>query len=188
MSDVVIIPAKGIRGEITVPPDKSISHRALILGALTEGELTIRNLLKSQDPLSTWSCLEFLGVTLVERGEEVFLHGVGSHGFQRSKVPLDCGNSGTTMRVLSGLLAGQSFETSLIGDDSLKKRPMARVIEPLERMGAKIRATRFGLNIQGSPLQGIQYSLPVPSAQVKTAILIAGLLADGETLLHEPIP
>ena len=188
MSDVVITPIKGMEGEITVPPDKSISHRALILGALSEGELTIRNLLIAQDPLSTWSCLSSLGVAIEKRGEEVILRGVGMHGFKKSLNPLDCGNSGATMRILTGLLAGQSFVSTLIGDDSLQKRPMDRVIEPLLRMGAKIDGEFPPLHIQGGSLQGIQYFLPIPSAQVKSALLIAGLLAEGETILHEPVP
>jgi 3-phosphoshikimate 1-carboxyvinyltransferase len=182
-----------LRGEITVPGDKSISHRAIMLAAIAEGTSRITGFLEGEDTRATAAIFEKLGVRIEKPSEsERIVHGVGLHGLQGSAQPLDCGNAGTGMRLLTGLLAGQRFDSTLIGDASLSKRPMQRVIEPLTRMGARIESHEGGLpplriNINNS-LQAIDYKLPVASAQVKSAVLLAGLYARGETVVHEPHP
>ena len=174
--------AHGLQGTVKVPGDKSISHRALILGAVASGESTARGLSSGADVQSTASCLRALGVE-VDGGT---IHGRGMRGLRAAGAPLDCGNSGTTMRLLAGLLAAQEFETELAGDQSLSRRPMDRVVTPLREMGA--RATWPPLRVGGDAhLRGIEYAAPVPSAQVKSAILLAGLYADGETAVVEPV-
>jgi 3-phosphoshikimate 1-carboxyvinyltransferase len=165
-----------------LPGDKSISHRALILGAIASGDSTVKGLSIGADVRSTAACLGALGVGIT--GETV--HGRGMHGLRGAGAPLDCGNSGTTMRLLAGLLAAQEFESELTGDESLSKRPMDRVVKPLQQMGA--RADWPPLRLGGQfPLRGIEYAPPVPSAQVKSAVLIAGLYAGGTTSVIEPV-
>ena len=172
-----------LAGELRVPGDKSISHRALILNAVASGQAAIRNLSPGGDVDSTARCLRALGVEV----SRTAINGVGLHGLRAPKAPLDCGNSGTTMRLLAGLLAGQPFPSVLVGDDSLSRRPMDRVVHPLREMGAKaeVRPLRVG---GGGNLMGIQYQPAVPSAQVKSALLLAGLYAEGTTRIIEPVP
>ena len=183
--------AKSIAGTIGLPGDKSISHRAAIFSAMAVGETHIRNYATSADCAATLKCLAALGVGIVREGSNVVIRGVGKKGFSPSDSDLDCENSGTTMRLLSGLLAGQGFGSVLIGDQSLRKRPMKRVIEPLSLMNAKIEAVdnRAPLKIWGkNPLRSINFELPAASAQTKSCILLAGLNADGETSILERIP
>jgi len=182
-----------IGGTIRVPGDKSISHRALIFGALCEGDMTVANLSTAADCASTARCLRELGIDIDNRDNgTVIVHGRGRFGFRETGNVLDAGNSGTTMRLLAGLLSGQPFFTVINGDDSLRNRPMKRIIEPLTRMGAHISARQGGtkppLAITGVALKPITYELPVASAQVKSAILIAGLLTGGRTTVIENIP
>lgn len=183
--------ANKIRGTVSVPGDKSISHRALMIAALAEGVSEVQGLSHAADPTSTLKCLRALGVECVQDGETLKIAGKGLRGLRQSKMPLDAGNSGTTMRLLSGILAGQNFDSELIGDASLSKRPMKRILEPLSQMSARIRATEqftAPLKIQGSyPLKRIDYVMPISSAQVKSAILFAGLNAQGETILREKV-
>lgn len=180
----------GLCGELTVPGDKSISHRAVMLGSLAEGLTSVSNFLKGADCLSTISCFRKLGIFIEEKGDELLIHGKGLHSLSAPSSILDAGNSGTTTRLISGILSGQSFETTLTGDASIQKRPMGRIIEPLSQMGADIRSlTGNGcapLLIHGEPLHGIHYTAKVASAQVKSAILLAGLYADGTTSVTEP--
>ncbi len=174
--------AKRLRGEVRLPGDKSISHRALILGAIAEGTSNLRGLSEGDDVRSTASCLRALGV---EVGETTVV-GRGVNSLEAASGPLDCGNSGTTMRLLSGLLAAQAFESELTGDESLRARPMDRVVEPLTRMGAV--ASWPPLRVGGArPLRGIEYRPPVPSAQLKSAVLLAGLFAEGVTEVVESV-
>lgn len=188
-----VYPARRLRGEIAVPGDKSISHRALLLGAIARGTSSIKNLSPGADVQSTARALRVLGVSMDEarRGSNrgISIHGRGLHGMESPKGVLDVGNSGTTMRLLSGILAGQPFKSLITGDDSLKRRPMDRIIEPLTRMGAAIQSRngRAPLTIEGGELKGIRYELPVASAQVKSCVLLAGLYADGETTVIEPL-
>lgn len=188
--DFLVQPGGSLRGQPRVPGDKSISHRALLLGAIARGETRISNFLESADCLATLNVLRALGVSVEhERPGEVRVSGAGRTGLAAPAVTLDCGNSGTSMRLLSGLLAGQAFTAMLDGDESLRRRPMRRVIEPLTRMGARIesRGDCAPLIVHGRrPLGALRYKLPVASAQVKSAILLAGLYADGEAWLHEP--
>jgi 3-phosphoshikimate 1-carboxyvinyltransferase len=185
-------PGGRIAGRLAVPGDKSISHRALMLGAIAQGDTRISGFLAGEDCLATLHALERLGVH-IERNEatEVRVHGVGATGLIAPGAPLDLGNAGTAMRLFTGLLAPQRFDSTLIGDASLMRRPMQRVVEPLARMGARIRTHegRPPVEIQGTPqLQGIDYRLPVASAQVKSALLLAGLYARGLTRVTEPAP
>lgn len=182
-----------LRGSLRVPGDKSVSHRAVMLGALAEGVTSIDGFLEGEDTRSTARILEQLGVRIqTPSANERIVHGVGLHGLRGSAADLDCGNAGTGMRLLAGLLAGQAFDSTLTGDASLARRPMRRVIEPLAAMGAGIDADDGDLpplRIQGGRvLQGIDYSPPVASAQVKSALLLAGLYAQGETVVREPHP
>ena len=180
----IIEPVSHFRGEIQVPGDKSISHRLLILGSLAEGDTEITDLLESGDVQSTQRCLSHLGVEMRVEKQKTIVKGRGLSGLKPASSTLDCGNSGTTMRLLMGVLAGQSFTSSLTGDGSLVRRPMARVADPLLLMGAKVKLTdkNFApVQICGGELRGIHYELPVASAQVKSALLLAGLFADGET-------
>lgn len=180
-----------IQGDLSVPGDKSISHRALILAAIASGETRIQHCLSADDCLSTANILKHMGVCIEWQHEYTMVQGVGLHGLLAPKGPLDCGNSGTTMRLLAGLLAGQAFDSRLIGDESLSMRPMMRIVAPLRLMGAQIEATsgHAPLDIRGgNQLKAIQYQLPVPSAQVKSCILLAGLYAHGVTRVSEPIP
>jgi 3-phosphoshikimate 1-carboxyvinyltransferase len=175
-------PARKLDGSITLPGDKSISHRALILCAIAAGDSQVRGLSEGADVESTATCLRALGVEV----DGSMIAGRGMDGLHAASGPLDCGNSGTTMRLLSGLLAAQGFESELVGDESLSRRPMNRVVEPLRQMGAKVSWPP--LRAGGNPkLKGIEYATPVASAQVKSAILLAGLHADGETAVMEPV-
>jgi 3-phosphoshikimate 1-carboxyvinyltransferase len=181
-------PARRIRGVLRLPGDKSISHRAAIMAALSSGRTVIRNYASSEDCAHTLSCLGALGVRVEREGATVSVTGRGDEGLCAPQSPLDCGNSGTTMRMLAGVLAGQGFTSVLTGDDSLRSRPMRRVIEPLERMGAHVNAHdgRAPLTIEGRrPLRAIRYEMPVASAQVKSCVLLAGLQAEGRTEVFE---
>ena len=185
-------PAGPLRGSVAVPGDKSVSHRALMFGALADGVSHIRGFLEGEDTRATAAVLQQLGVRIDTPAEgERVVHGVGLHGLRASAQALDCGNAGTGMRLLAGLLAGQAFDSTLVGDASLSKRPMRRVTDPLAAMGARID-TQDGLPplvVRGSQrLHGIRYELPVASAQVKSALLLAGLYAQGETEIIEPHP
>jgi len=186
-----IQPAGKLLGTIDLPGDKSISHRAALFSALAAGETRIENFATSADCASTLSCLEQLGVEIRRESSTVHVKGVGKTGFQKSEVALDCGNSGTTMRLLAGILAGQNFDSVLTGDESLSKRPMRRVIEPLSAMNARLEATEnhaplkiFGKN----PLTAVFFEPKVASAQVKSCVLLAGLNADGQTSVLEKTP
>lgn len=189
MQAVKIIPASNVNAEIIPPGDKSISHRAIMFGAIAEGDTRIKNLLASDDVLSTISVFEKLGVSIKEEAGEFLVKGVGLRGLKPSDDELFSGNSGTTARLVSGILAGQDFESALTGDDSLSQRPMNRVIQPLQYMGAEIKAREdnfLPLKIIGRELKAIEYISPVASAQVKSAILLAGLYARGITSVTEP--
>lgn len=179
-----------LQGEIQVPGDKSISHRAVMFGSLAQGTTEITGFLRGADCLSTISCFRRLGIEIEEKEKEILVHGKGLHGLCAPKEILDTGNSGTTTRLISGILCGQNFETTLTGDASIQRRPMGRIIEPLSQMGASIESLSGNscapLRIAGRPLHGIHYTTKVASAQVKSAILLAGIYADGETRVTEP--
>ena len=182
--------ASNLSGRLTMPGDKSMSHRAAMFAALAEGTTKIGNFAASADCASTLGCLSALGIGVEREGSNVTVKGAGKNGFTKPKSDLDCGNSGTTMRLMAGILSGQRFESVLTGDESLQKRPMKRVIDPLTQMGASI-ASENGcapLRIKGSGLAGLEYRLPVASAQIKSCVLLAGLFADGETTVIEPTP
>ena len=180
----------GLRGEVTVPGDKSISHRSVMFGAIAKGLTEIDGFLQGADCLSTISCFERMGVSIENRGARVLVFGNGMHGLKEPDGVLDCGNSGTTTRLLSGLLSAQPFCVTLTGDESIRKRPMKRIITPLSQMGASIKSVNNNgcapLFIEGQRLHGISYQSPVASAQVKSAVLLAGLYAEGETRVTEP--
>lgn len=182
--------AKGIKGSLSVPGDKSISHRAVMLGSIAQGTTQIHHFLQGADCLSTISCFRRMGIEIENRGDVVLVHGKGMRGLSAPSGMLDCGNSGTTMRLMSGILAAQPFSSSLTGDSSIQKRPMKRIMDPLSAMGAKISSLHDNgcapLRIKSSRLHGICYHSPVASAQVKSAILLAGLYADGATSVTEP--
>lgn len=179
-----------LRGELAVPGDKSISHRAVMLGALAKGTTSVTNFLKGADCLSTISCFEKMGIEIEQLPSEILIHGKGLHGLKAPETILDAGNSGTTTRLLSGILAGQTFCTTLTGDASIQKRPMTRIITPLSQMGGKIESISGNgcapLKITGHPLKPIHYLSPVSSAQVKSCVLLAGMYADGITRVTEP--
>ena len=179
-----------LKGEIQVPGDKSISHRAVMFGALAKGTTRITGFLQGADCLSTISCFERMGISIENRGDEVLVHGQGMRGLKKPADVLDCGNSGTTMRLISGILSAQDFDVTLTGDASIQKRPMKRIMTPLSQMGASIRSIPGNgcapLAICGRPLTGIHYDSPVASAQVKSSVLLAGLYAQGETSVTEP--
>lgn len=199
-----MIDSYGLQGTLTIPGDKSISHRSLMFSSLVKGQSRVQGLLPSADVLSTRSCLRQLGVDISEldpQTGEVLVSSPGLLGWQEPTTVLDCGNSGTTIRLMSGLLAGQAFYSVLFGDNSLHKRPMARVIDPLHQMGAQLYARSDGKTPSKAnqrppvtivptqkPLVGLTYTLPVASAQVKSALLLAGLLAQGPTHITEPLP
>jgi 3-phosphoshikimate 1-carboxyvinyltransferase len=187
---ITITGSGALCGEITVPGDKSISHRAVILGALAEGRSEIEGFLPGEDCLSTVDCLRKLGVKITACGERVTVEGVGSGGLKEPGDVLDAGNSGTTARLLLGVLAGQPFYSVLTGDGSLRRRPMARVTEPLSFMGARLSGRSGGrflpVTVQGGGLKAMSFRSPVASAQVKSALLLAGLFADGRTEVTEP--
>ncbi len=184
-------PGGSLNGSTRVAGDKSISHRAIMLGALANGKTRIRGFLQAEDALATLNAFRALGVYIECSNEgDVVVHGVGLHGLVAPSKPLDLGNSGTSMRLMAGLLAGQAFDSVLIGDQYLSKRPMLRVTDPLERMGAAIEVEQGGtspLKIKGGRrLTGIEYRMPVASAQIKSCLLLAGLYARGETCVIEP--
>ncbi len=183
--------SQALKGRLTVPGDKSVSHRALILGAMAEGRTVIENLADGEDVRSTWRCLQGLGVDIKSSADgRVTVKGSGWRGLKTPKIDLDAGNSGTTMRLMMGVIAGNPVLATLDGDDSLRRRPMARVAEPLKRMGATIdlKAGKTApVSIRGAALKGIDFVSPVASAQVKSAVLLAGLLATGETSVTEPV-
>jgi 3-phosphoshikimate 1-carboxyvinyltransferase len=188
-SAVTVQPAARVAGELAVPGDKSIAHRALMLAALGEGESWIHGLPQGEDVLATVGCLRALGANLQRSGTTARIRGEGLRSFATPHGPLDCANSGTTMRLLLGLLAGSAVSATLDGDVSLRRRPMDRVIDPLRTMGAKIesRDGRAPLAVTGASLQGRRIALRVPSAQVKSALLLAGLSASGPTTVVEPV-
>ena len=179
-----------LRGRFTVPGDKSISHRSMIFGALAEGVTTVKGFLRSEDCLATMNIMRQLGVQIEDEGEVIRVHGVGLHGLKAAASDLDCGNAGTAMRLLSGLLAAQDFESTLVGDDSLSVRPMNRVIKPLSTMGAEIASDEgtapLVFRANAHKIQAIDYVSPIASAQVKSAVLLAGLFAEGVTSVIEP--
>lgn len=179
--------ASRLRGTVVVPGDKSISHRAVIFNSIAEGNARITNFLTGADCLSTIACMRALGVDITQHGDQVEVRGRGLRGLQAPPAQLDCGNSGTTIRLLTGLLAGQSFRSVLTGDDSLRRRPQLRVVEPLRRLGAQIDGEADGnyapLVIDGAPLHGGEIEVTVASAQVKSALLLAGLLANAPLVL-----
>ncbi|PYT70467.1 MAG: 3-phosphoshikimate 1-carboxyvinyltransferase [Acidobacteria bacterium] len=191
MKKETIRPAKYLTGAVELPGDKSISHRYAMLAALAEGTSELRNFSAAADCHSTLGCMSALGAEVKTVKDTVRVTGRGAHGLRSSWRALDAGNSGTTMRLLAGILAGQSFSTKLTGDDSLQKRPMKRVIAPLREMGADIRGREDNfapLEIHGAELRGIDYQMPMASAQVKSAVLLAGLFAEGVTGVTEPAP
>ncbi len=183
--------SNGLKGEVKIPGDKSISHRAVMLGALAKGTTKITDFLQGADCLSTMECFRRMGIQIQNTSGEVLVHGQGLHGLAAPSDLLNVGNSGTTIRLLSGILAPQPFSATLTGDASIQKRPMKRVMEPLSQMGAKIESLSGNgcapLRISGTPLKGIHYKTPVASAQVKSCILFAGMYADGATTVTEPV-
>lgn len=190
MSKRRIRPAKSFRGILTLPGDKSISHRSAILAALAEGKSEIFNYSPAADCESTLRCLRGLGVYIEEKGSGIIVEGKGLNGWTKPRKTLDAGNSGTTIRLLAGALAGQNFASEITGDGSLRRRPMRRVMEPLRAMGAKIEAREdefAPLKITGGTLRAIDYAPKVASAQVKSAVVLAGLFAEGETSVREPV-
>jgi 3-phosphoshikimate 1-carboxyvinyltransferase len=185
-----IRPARRLHGLVTLPGDKSISHRYAMIASLAEGPSKISNYSTGADCHSTLGCVQALGIAVEEQGTTVTIHGNGLDGWKAPQADLDAGNSGSTIRMMSGLLAAQPFTSRMFGDESLSRRPMGRVIKPLEQMGARIEAreNQFPpLLIHGQKLHSIDYSLPVPSAQVKTCVLFGGLFADGVTTVREPM-
>jgi 3-phosphoshikimate 1-carboxyvinyltransferase len=190
VSKQIIRPARTISGSLEVPGDKSISHRCAMLASLAEGASDITHFSAAADCRSTLDCFSGLGVKIDIQGDRVRIDGLGLEGLRRPRQTLDAGNSGTTMRLLAGILAGQEFRSTLDGDASLRRRPMRRVMDPLAQMGARIHAHEGGfapLKIDGTRLSPLDYKLPVPSAQVKSAVLLAGLFADGVTSVTEPV-
>ncbi len=179
-----------LKGEITVPGDKSISHRAVMFGSLAKGTTEITGFLQGADCLSTISCFESMGIAIENKEDIVLVHGNGLRGLKKPETVLDCGNSGTTTRLISGILSAQNFDVTLTGDASIQKRPMKRIMEPLSLMGADIVSVNGNgcapLAIHGKALHGIHYTSKVASAQVKSSILLAGLYADGPTSVTEP--
>ena len=180
----------GLKGVLTIPGDKSISHRSIMLGSLADGITEVHGFLNGADCISSMNCFREMGVTIDHNGDTVIIHGKGLHGLQTPKETLDVGNSGTTTRLMSGILAAQNFKSRVIGDASICRRPMKRIMTPLSLMGADIVSENGNdcapLLITGKPLHGIHYDSPVASAQVKSCILLAGLYADGETSVTEP--
>src|SRR5271169_2689061 len=188
---VIVRPARNILGSLRVPGDKSISHRYAMLAALAGGRSRFENFAPGADCASTLGCVHALGCAVEHDAQgTVTIDGLGPQ-LRAPSAPLDCGNSGSTMRMLAGIVAGQSFASEMLGDESLSRRPMKRIIEPLTQMGAEIRATQDGcapLHITGGKLHGIEYRPLVASAQVKSCLLFAGLLAEGVTTVEEPMP
>lgn len=186
----VISSRTGLNGKIKIPGDKSISHRAVMFGSLAKGDTKITGFLKGDDCMSTISCFKKLGIDIEVNNDNVIVHGKGLNGLNAPKETLDVGNSGTTIRLISGILAAQGFDSTLNGDASIQKRPMNRVIKPLSQMGADIESANDGyapLTIHGKKLKSMEYTMPVASAQVKSSILLASLFAEGTTTIIEPV-
>ena len=188
---VIINSAKSINGTLIVPGDKSLTHRVLMLGALAEGDTRIKDFLRCADTISTISCLQKLGISIEDLGDgDILIHGKGLHGLKEPNAVLNVGNSGTTTRLLTGILAAQPFPSEIRGDDSLNKRPMRRIVEPLLLMGANIIGSTelysTPIHIDGNPLKAITYITPMASAQIKSSILFAGMFANGATKITEP--
>ncbi|MFA9463234.1 MAG: 3-phosphoshikimate 1-carboxyvinyltransferase [Velocimicrobium sp.] len=183
--------ATSLKGELTIPGDKSISHRAIMLGSISKGITEVTNFLKGADCLSTISCFQKMGIQIKDNGNVIEIYGKGLYGLSTPSEVLDVGNSGTTARLMSGILSGQLFESTMNGDASIQRRPMNRIISPLSSMGAVIESIHgtgcVPLKITPAPLHGIHYLSPVASAQIKSSILLAGLYADGETSVTEPV-
>lgn len=186
--NVTIKPKRNIKKTLSVPGDKSISHRAVMFGAIAEGTTEIEGFLMGDDCLSTIKCFRQLGIDIEVNENKVIVHGKGLYGLSKPDTILDVGNSGTTLRLITGLLAAQSFSCEITGDKSIQKRPMDRVITPLSQMGANIEGKFCPIKINGSKLKAIEYTLPVASAQVKSAILLASLYVDSQTCIIEPAP
>jgi 3-phosphoshikimate 1-carboxyvinyltransferase len=190
MASLTITPGRPLKGTLSVPGDKSITHRAIMLSALAEGVSTIKAYCRGEDCLNTIRAFRALGVRIDESPDQLRVHGKGLWGLVEPEGPIDCGNSGTGIRLLTGLLAGQDFFTVLTGDESIRRRPMGRVVRPLREMGARIAGRKGGelapLAVTGSRLKAIDYRSPVASAQVKSALLFAALFADGRTRITEP--
>lgn len=182
--------ARHLAGTVHLPADKSLAHRTALFAALGDGPSEVTGFPAAADPQSTLACLRTLGISIETDADRLLVHGRGLHGLQAPTAPLDCGNSGTTMRLLAGILAGQPFAATLIGDASLSARPMGRIITPLQQMGATVEATagHAPLHLTGGRLKGITYPLPMPSAQVKSCVLLAGLYAEGPTTVIETLP
>jgi 3-phosphoshikimate 1-carboxyvinyltransferase len=188
---VKVEPGVALAGVISVPGDKSISHRSVLLGAISDGEVRVTGFGRSGDTESSIAAVRAMGVEVVEEDvDTIRVQGVGLRGLVAPAEPIDCGNSGTTVRLIAGILVGQSGRFELVGDESLSRRPMERIAEPLRRMGASVETTdgHLPLTIEGRPLQAIDYALPVASAQVKSAVLLAGLFAEGKTTVVAPLP
>lgn len=186
----VISSRTGLNGKIKIPGDKSISHRAVMFGSLAKGDTEITGFLRGDDCMSTISCFKKLGINIEVTDDKVIVHGKGIKGLTAPSETLDVGNSGTTIRLISGILAAQNFNSTLNGDASIQKRPMNRVIKPLSQMGAEIESTNNGyapLTIHGKKLKAMEYTMPVASAQVKSSILLASLFAEGTTTIIEPV-
>lgn len=193
MKNLLIHPCPKLQGTLKIPGDKSISHRAVMFSSLADGKSTLKGLLQGEDVMATIACFQAMGVPIEVHTDRVEIEGVGLNGLKAPSGILNCGNSGTTMRLMMGILAGQPFTSRLTGDESLNRRPMERVAVPLRDMGAQIEELRASetervIKITGRPLHGIEYRLPVASAQVKSAIILAGLYAQGKTRIHEPMP
>jgi 3-phosphoshikimate 1-carboxyvinyltransferase len=192
MKKLVIHPAKKLLGTLDIPGDKSISHRAVMLGSLAYGTTKVRHFLTSEDCFSTSAIFRAMGVQIEQKGDWLTIKGKGLNSLVRPQKTLDAGNSGTTARILMGLLAAQPFSCRVTGDKYLRRRPMKRVLIPLSKMGAQIKGSGGGeflpVSIEGSKLKGITYELPVASAQVKSCLLLAGLFAEGKTTVREPLP
>lgn len=189
--DEVVKRARALRGTVRLPADKSIAHRAALISALADGESEIIGYPSSEDPQSTLRAIEQLGVRVEREERSTTVHGVGLEGLRVPTEVIDCGNSGTTMRLLAGILAGQRFESTLGGDESLSRRPMGRIADPLAQMGGRLSLTNGHAPIQVAgthPLRPIRYVLPMASAQVKSCVLLAGLFAEGQTVVVEPQP
>ena len=190
MASLTITPGRALTGTMTVPGDKSVTHRAIILTSLAEGESRLSSYCRGEDCLNTMRAFQALGIQIEEQPDVLRVQGKGMWGLREADAPIDCGNSGTGTRLLAGLLAGQDFFTILTGDESIRRRPMGRVVKPLREMGAVIAGRKGGelapLAITGTRLHGIEYSSPVASAQIKSALLFAGLFAEGTMRFREP--
>ena len=190
MASLTSTPGCSLKGAITVPGDKSVTHRAIILTALAEGVSTLSSYCRGEDCLNTMRAFQALGIRIDETPDQLTVHGKGFWGLTEPNGPIDCGNSGTGIRLLTGLLAGQDFFTVLTGDESIRRRPMGRVVKPLRDMGAVIAGRKGGelapLAISGYRLHGIEYASPVASAQIKSSLLLAALFAEGTTRFKEP--